>query len=215
MSNHEPAAVDLKRYPGFHCFKSGDAIHYPRRWQRDALIQAALDPVVTSLDPLEPGSWPPGVEFAFKATINSTVFICLLSDTKDRHLFDSYGGAILRLSRAALRVEPLCSTGRAVWSRKRLTIDPAVRYKSLEAASARAEGAPAKAVLAEIAISQSNPIDQLLAMLAQGVLTADLSSGLRGTTLLRPGPSFESQSESNPRQRLHKILTSRTDEPCR
>lgn len=207
MPPHESDQAALARYPGFICFKSSGPIHYPRRWQRDALIQAALDPNVSSIDPLGPADWPRAAEFGFRVTIFQTVFACILIDANTRPESDLLGAPVLRLGRQALKSEPLCSTVRAVWSRKRLTINPVARYRAIDLASARIEGVPARVLLDAMSDIPGEPIDQLHAMLSQGLLVADLSRGLNGTTLLRPGSQFEPKSESNPVSRLREILS--------
>ena len=210
MSCFEPADEDLSRYPGFQCFKSTAPVHYPKRWHRDALIQAALDPAVSAIGPFQQKPWPELVEFAFSVTIADSRFTCLIDGPSGR---PQLGPAppTLRISRSALRSEPLYSTCRAVWSRKRLSTDPAARYQVLEATAATVEGARAGEVIDLIRRSHREPIDQLLAMLAQGFLIADLSGGLSARTLIRPGPQFEPRNESNPRRRLHAILTDSDD----
>lgn len=206
MSIQEPALTDLSRYPGFRSSKNQISIHYPRRWQRDALIQAALDPSVSAMSPLAQKAWPPRAEFGFTVTIAGTDFACIIGDVPGTRLL-SPNLPILRLPRQALLAEPLFSTSRAVWSRKRLTIDPVIRFQVLEMASFDISGVPAGEIIATIDSAPNEPVDILLAMLAQGYLTGHLGSGLTGKTLIRPGSNFESRNESTPRERLHSILS--------
>lgn len=198
---------DFERYPGFTCFKSSAAIHYPRRWQRDALIQAALDPSVDELGPMHPETWPEMAEFGFYVSFAGHRFACLLhAGTTVRSAQEVAGLPPLWISRAALKMEPLLSTGRAIWSKKRLSVSPAGRYLALEMASSRVEGVPAKALLEQLSTASDEPVDQLLAMIAQGILQGDIGGGLNGRTLLRPTRNFESKDESTPRDRLRQIL---------
>ena len=208
MRNFESDHTDLSRSPGFHSFKSLGPVHYPRRWQRDALIQAALDPVVTAIGPLDVELIRPPVEFGFCVTMASTTFACLIGDCVRRPAIGDFGSAVLTLNRQALKTEPLNSTARAVWSRKRLVVDPVVRYRVLELTSQQERGVPVRSVLEAMSPSSADPIEQLHALLAQGFVTADLSAGLHGGTLLRAGPQFAPQKESNPRERLRLILSS-------
>jgi hypothetical protein len=146
------------------------------------------------------------VEFGFVIEVAQTPFVCLLTERPSRigdHFPDK---KVLTLRRSALKVEPLHSTARAVWSRKRISVDPVARFRVLEAAGARVEGVEAASIIRQIEISQSNSIDQLFAMIAQGFLVGDLAGGLHSGTLLRPGPSFRIEKESIPAQRLRQML---------
>ncbi|WEJ56712.1 hypothetical protein [Devosia sp. FJ2-5-3] len=200
-----PALHPIERYPGFTCFKSAAAIHYPRRWQRDALIQAALDPTVSSIRPISDVEWSVApVEFAFGLTIAGTDFAFIISETDAPAHSLGFGQAALKVARAALRLEPLWTTSRMVWAEKRFAVDPIIRYQALEAAGARAEGISLQSLLLTLN-SSPLPLEPVLAMLAQGVLEADLGSGLRAHTMLSVGPLFQSARESIPSERLRTI----------
>lgn len=184
MSIQEPASEDLSRYPGFRSFKNEKPIHYPRRWQRDALIQAALDPLVSAMGPLERLDWPPLSEFCFAVSIAGNDFACVIGDARQTRL-KTPSLPFLHLSRAALVAEPLFSTARAVWSRKRLTVDPVIRYRVIEMASLEVSGAKAGDIIDSVGETPLEPVDVLLAMLAQGFLAGHLGNGLNSQTKLR------------------------------
>ncbi|SFV31714.1 hypothetical protein SAMN05216456_1434 [Devosia crocina] len=200
---------DLSKFPGFVCFKSSEPIHYPRRWQRDALIQAALDPTVTAVGPLDPTIWMmPDIEFAFRVTIATATFSLVITELNGRLPVDRFGHAVLKVRRSQLTTEPLHSTARAIWAHKRTVVDPLVKYLAVEAAGSKVEGIAMQSLLQAFQSHRAvDPFEPLLAMLAQGVLVGDLSSGFHGHTMFRPGPSYEPRRESIPSVRLTNILT--------
>lgn len=198
---YSPATDHDTKYPGFVCFKSQSPVHYPHRWQRDALIQAALDPAISAIRPLPAEMLRGHADFGFAITINTRPLACLITDTICAPTTAEQNSSILTISRAALKAEPLWSTARAVWSKKRLLIPPAVRYHALEIASKDDEGATAEQIVAAFPPFGGNEaVDYLCAMLASGFLVGDLTLGLNHLTKLRPGPQFEVQNSSHQTQ---------------
>ncbi|CAN7550668.1 hypothetical protein [Devosia sp. LjRoot3] len=201
----------VQRYPGFHSWKSVSPVHYPRRWQRAVLVQAALDPTITAIAPLpvaidELHAY--SVDFGFVVTISQTDFALLVTET--RLVPDIAGLELpgLTICRSSILKEPAYSTANMIWSKKRLVVDPMTRYVALEAVQKSAEGSTLSTLLQALQFPLPQSLEAVLAMLAQGILVADVSRGLISTTRIRAGDDYREIRNVRPWERLRRVLSS-------
>lgn len=191
--------------PGFTSFKVREPIVYPNRWQRDALVQATLDPAVTEIAPLAPGDGPlpPPVQFAFLARIAGMDFLVVIAD-RDPHpsTLPEPALPLLRITRRSLGAEPLASTAISIWSHKRLVPDPADRMRIGEALDGIPEGRPVAEIRQLLHNNFMDPVRQIFSMLANGFLVGDLNGGFHPRTVLRLGPAAIGDPATRPRDRL-------------
>jgi hypothetical protein len=196
------------RYPGFTSFKSEAPIHYPRRWHRDALIQAALDPTISSLrpTPFPLADLPTPAEFAFLAVVGGVTFLTVVTNG-DRVIqtVSDWSGPLSIVQRFELLARARFTAARNVWSRKRLAVNPVDRFLAIQRCRERTPDATVTDVMPALRSSFSDPIDQVLAMLAQGYLVADLTNGLTPDTVLRVGPMAMTPSRQRPVIRLKSL----------
>lgn len=192
-------------YPGFTSFKTVGPIRYPFRWQRDALVQATLEPTVTQLAPA-PAQFdrpPVPIEFAFTATIAATKLLVVIAESEvsasvglDQQL------PVLRLTRRSLAAEPLASTTKAIWAHKRFQHDPVDRLRLTEEIADLPRGRPFADIVTLLRNPFVEPARQVFSMLANGYLVADLSNGITPATLLRLGPAATAEPPPRPIERL-------------
>jgi hypothetical protein len=98
-----------------------------------------------------------------------------------------------------------------VWSRKRLLVPPADRFRVVGACSRRSEGETVENLLRVLSGEFLEPLDQLLSLLANGYLVVDLNSGFGPGTRLRVGPAALAKELPRPRDRLLSLLESISD----
>jgi hypothetical protein len=179
-----------ERYPGFLSFKSLEPIVYPRRWLRSALIQAALDPTVVVLKrsriPLE--ELPEPVEFAFEGVISNSTFLFAVGEGRSPALHDAWRGRVLWLTRSEILNGPGALAAKEIWSRKRFCVMPADRFRALVTLLQLGGEATAGSIVPHLLDSHIEPVDQLMALLANGHLAADISCGFTPETKIRLGP---------------------------
>jgi hypothetical protein len=199
-------------YPGFVSYKSEAPIYYQHRWHRDALIQMTLDQTISALAPLPSGIGPLSFrsDLAFVARVGKLDFLAIVI-REDRPLAEVKGwtGPILKVSRADLREPAHLAATKSVWSRSRFTVNPVDRIAAIVRCRECAPEATVLDILPVLRPSFSDPMDQLLALLAQGYLVANLRDGLTPDTVVMPGPLAQSKVSQRPLNRLKNL------EPCR
>jgi hypothetical protein len=186
----------LDRYPGFSSFKTTRGrIHYQRRWIRDALIQASLDPQTVELAPSSTPvqELPAGTIFAFRRRDATGLGLVLVTEvtTDMAHMIDD--DRVTVVSRMELRSEPRFSSARAIWTHKRLQVDSAQRYRAIEAVSRRS-AATLREVLEAFRNELIEPVHQICSLLANSYLEVDLDGPLKPSTILRLGPAARTPS---------------------
>lgn len=201
----------VQRYPGFHSWKSVSPVHYPRRWQRAVLVQAALDPTISAIAPLPvpvDELRTHDIDFGFVVTIAQTDFALLVTEKRLVPEIPGIELPELTIRRNSILKEPVYSTANMIWSKKRLVVDPMTRYLALETVQKSAEGTNLSTLLHALQFPLHQSLEAVLAMLAQGILVADVSRGLVSTTRIRPGDDYRESRNVRPWERLKRVLSS-------
>jgi hypothetical protein len=178
-------------YPGFACFKSWSPIQYPRRWLRNVLIQAALDPVIKAVgpSPLPSEAFPPPIEFAFVARLRRATVLVLIADTPFPLPKLPEGiDAAQSLSRAQIMREPQLAAGRAIWATKRVGIRPSDQLAVLRGVSRASDGLPLDRIPSLFSPGTCDPVRETLGLIARGYLSIDIHRGLTPDNPVRLGP---------------------------
>jgi len=193
----EPHSLAL-RYPGFSSFKTRQSIHYHRRWVRDALIQATLDPDTIELAPSStpPEHLPAPAEFCFRRRTRNGLGFILLTQTHS-----DIGGVIgddrvTVISRPELNREPVASAARSIWAHKRLKVDGGERYRAIAAVSRRGI-APMRDLVAAFRNGSVDPVHQVCSLIANSYLNVDLGNPLGPDSILTIGPALGGQSNGS------------------
>lgn len=174
---------DSVKLPGFRSFKTAASIVYPRRWHRDLLIQATLDPAVDAIEPDGTRFADPGV-FGIHVRVGGRRYhLIAASDISDPALAVSSGRALV--SRAYLLSEPRCSTARTIWSTRRTLIAPGDRLRILHRLGSQAGGATIASLAGCVRSTDADPFDVLLALVCEGQAELDAGVLLSPETLIR------------------------------
>lgn len=193
METHSPErpteSVLLDRYPGFQSFKTTTPIHYPRRWIRDALIQASLDRDVTALAPsiTADTDLPRPAEFSFRLYRNGALRLVLLTQAPSSLGKEIDDDRIVVWNRTMLTEGSRAKACGAVWAHKRSRIDPADLYRATELVN-RCGAVPVARLLRALRSPDIDPLHQVFHYLANGYLTADLAEGIAPSTMVSTGP---------------------------
>lgn len=173
------------RYPGFSSFKTDAPVHYPRRWHRDALIQATLDRAVTRIAPVsrhERCSAEPHA-FTFLLSRGESQSIVVVTDN----------GAILPLPysaeqwpRSQLGIEPRLTTGRTIWRHKHIVSSVA---ELLFLQQALLDGPQTiMALMSLLDCSRDEKAAKLMSLIANGIFEIEPNMGLRPDSSVWLGP---------------------------
>lgn len=178
-----------QRYPGFTCFKTSRPIWYRHRWYRDSLIQSALSADVISLSPSPAAAiqLPHPAEFAYREHSIDHSTTVVLTQAPSVFLSEVLGPGVKLIDRAQLCAEPRASAGRIIWSQKRLSVDPADRYRAIEVIAMRGGMAKLGDVISSMRSVRQDHINQALSLLANGVLCASLDHGIGPDTIITVG----------------------------
>jgi hypothetical protein len=196
-----PHGLDVR--PGFRSFKCRDALHYPRRVCRDALILGTLDPqieTITAASQIDGKRDAHDEFFAFIAIQSGRRCLIRLCETTDR--IDATGDragnidVTVCLSRERLLADGVAVTGRTVWARRKLQVQPAFSIGLLR----KLRDKPAGLCLGEFPtdgmIAHSDAVDWTLAMACTGLVTLSIRQPISDRTRIFPGPAALAQAES-------------------
>jgi hypothetical protein len=188
------------RYPGFLCFKSTEAIHYPKRWIRNALIQAALDASTEEVGPFRGDTRDIGygIEFAFVVRMGGKAVFVALTELPVSTSPPLGIAAIVSLRRSTVMREPVASCAREVWRHKDLQVDVARRLNLLDCVEGSGGQTPLSALVRATNNADCN-VGEILNLVAHGYLSLDLAAGITPSTLISVGPRAKpSRSQNTP-----------------
>ncbi|KLK93101.1 hypothetical protein AA309_11110 [Microvirga vignae] len=174
--------------PGFSSFKTGsDPIHYQHRWHRDALIQLTLDPTITALrrisDPVS--GLPSEISGALIAFHGSAPVLVGLADQAIEVKPSVVSGLpFVALTRQEIRTDPRVTTARTIWSTRAIQVAPGDRIRILQRLTNQPAGLPILTLQEEVRSSAEDPINCILALVCDGLLSIDASRHLTPETIV-------------------------------
>jgi|GEM_PF-3834070 len=174
------------RYPGFTCFKTEGAIHYPRRWFRDALIWLAFDPMVQKM-------WSSGVEphdvgadFSFMTVRGDLLTLVRVSAEGSLGEAPAWPSELINIRRADLCGSRMRAC-RDIWRHKNHNADLELRLSIV--ARVRSHGA---IPLGQVISGEDRPrweaLAAVLSMAANGFVIIEIADGLDFNSAVRLGP---------------------------
>lgn len=213
----------LSSRPGFTSFKTREAVRYPRRWHRDALVQMTLDPAVEAIGPSpDPHRARDGLGFVFQVGYDGRPVLIGLHETApvgQTHGAEIVGVPIVPLTRREVLQEPRASAARVVWAARNVTVAAGDRVRVLGALADAGDGLELAALAALVREPAGDPVEAILALVCSGVLVMDVGQGLAPESIVRrpgrragatapsctprsttslPGDLLDSQSDSSP-----------------
>lgn len=187
------------RYPGFSSYKTSEPIHYTKRWFRSALILSTLNERVTSLMPGGSSACTAGwAEFTYREVSErgiTTVALTRLPAILVGAL--NLPQEIRAVARRDLAEEPLASSARNIWGRKRVSVAAADRYRIVDYLEAGGDRATFAEIVDLAHSSNGDPLDAVLSLLANGFLQMRLGDGITPGATVRLGPLARSDKGAN------------------
>lgn len=178
-----PATI-ASRYPGFSSFKTLAPIHYPRRWHRDALIQATLNGSIRSLRPCQPPHDPLG-RFKFVADYDGSSATIIIGEVP---VFPMQLAGTVFLSRETIAREPFFGAGRAIWRHKHTSVSFGERLRLHRAVECSGR-CPLASLVDMIGGPEDDRPGKVLALVANGLLAIELAEGLHPNSNVTLGPA--------------------------
>ncbi len=165
------------RYPGFRGGICRHPIRYRHRWHRDLLLQAALDPAVDAMDPVEievPGC------LAFVVQKGARRMLVVgVDDTTIKPVIEC-DLQIVHVARATVLSEPIASDARAVWATRHQIVAASDRVRILAAFEQVEQRTLSH--LAACVRAPADGVDAILGMACLGELALAISDGIRPET---------------------------------
>ncbi|MCR6634763.1 hypothetical protein [Devosia sp.] len=182
--------VQLSRYPGFSCFKTYRSIKYERRWFRQALVVAALDPLVLRMGPcpIDLAQLPRGVEFAFWVqTPNDSRLIALPSGALDAREISRKIGVEVQ-TRVELTTSKAAKFAGMIWTCKRQAVPVAEHYALLDMVHQHGDSIALNKLAGPISTNDPGRVDAIFSLISNGYLETDVRRGFRPDAVIQLGP---------------------------
>jgi len=182
----------------FVSIKNMRPIRYNQRWHRDALVQLSLDPSVIAFE-AESAPLPHEVLNLIVTILGGQMRVSLVRDhtnsTDSNQAKDQ-----IRISRSTILREPRASNARAIWATRKSIVSIGDRVRILGKLDAAPNGLKLAELLACISTSRVDPVDAILALVCQGLVTLDIEKPIAPSTTVRR--SLNPRSDCGPKTAL-------------
>lgn len=174
---------------GFTSFKCTAPIQYTRRCARDALIQASLEPEISSIEPLDGSNvGPEDTYFVFAVvTQGRRCAIILTEHTNAASLAppDDCDAAVA-INRASILADPVKTASRMIWAHREIQVPPLFSVRVMR----RLKAGPAAGVRLgdledDLVDEPKRWVDYTLAMACLGSIAVEYRSPISDETLVR------------------------------
>jgi len=190
-----PAAARVGR--GFISFKTSAPIPYTQRCARDALIQASLEPEITSVEPLQRTNiGPADTYFAFAVVTQGHRCAIALTDQTNCTSFtppDGYDAAIA-INRASILADPVKTTARTIWSHRDTLVPPLFSVRVMRRLKENLSGQRLGDLEEDLVHEPKNWVAYTLAMACNGLVIVDYRSPITDETVVRVNPASQSHA---------------------
>jgi hypothetical protein len=183
----ETAANRLQNSRGFTSIKCAAPIQYTQRSARDALIQASLDPEVSSIEPLvQPERCPPDTYFSFAVVIHGKRCAIALTEAINCTFHAPHGCQVgLAIGRASILSDPAKTTARTIWACRETNLPPLFSVKLLTKLRAHPKGIRLGDLEEALVDEPKRWVDYTLAMVCAGLVTIDYRAPITDGSLVR------------------------------
>ncbi|TXN08030.1 hypothetical protein FV222_01395 [Methylobacterium sp. WL103] len=186
-----PSIINTKPdRPGFRSFKTTSAVSYPRRWHRDLLIQATLDPSISFIEPVPAERQS---QDSFKVFIwfeDRRRLLVAAPDAIDIGVYASLPDT-LTLDRSTVLDEPRCSVARQIWATRMVQISPGDRIRILRELSESPGGVPLGRLIECVKSNDADSVDIVLALVCSGQAEVEVGSHLAPDTPIKRAARFQ------------------------
>ncbi|MBD8066992.1 hypothetical protein IC608_16090 [Devosia sp. PTR5] len=181
------AANRLQNSRGFMSVKCATPIQYTQRSARDALIQASLDPEVSSIEPLvRPEHCPPDTYFSFAVVIHNKRCAIALTEAINCTFDPPHGCRVgLAIDRASILSDPAKTTARTIWACRETNLPPLFSVKLLGRLRAHPAGIRLGDLEETLVEEPERWVDYTLAMVCAGLVIIDYRAPITDESLVR------------------------------
>ena len=176
---------------GFTSFKCPTPIEYVRRCARDALIQATLEPEISSVEPLKsPRAVPDDTYFAFAVISHSRRCAIILTDvtTNESITAPEDCDVAVAINRASILAEPVKTTARTVWAHRDTIVPALFSVRLMRRLQDKPNGTRIIELEDALIDEPRRWVDFILALACRGLVTLDYRRPLTDHTLVSLGP---------------------------
>lgn len=191
FSSHVASTADLPGR-GFTSFKTNGPLEYTRRCARDALIQASLEPEITSIDPGPRVNFgPPDTYFSFCVVTQNRSCAVALTDHTNSMSFSPPPGCdvAIAINRASVLAEPAKTAARTIWAHRETQVPALFSVRVMR----RLRESPSGLRLGELEESlvhePKNWVAYTLALACNGLVVIDYRSPITDDTMVVLNPT--------------------------
>lgn len=179
---------------GFTSYKTNGALEYTRRCARDALIQASLEPEISSIEPGPSVDFgPPDTYFGFCVVTQNRRCAVALTDITNSMSFAPPPGCdvAIAINRASILAEPAKTTARTIWSHRETQVPPLFSVRVIRRLRESPTGLRLGDLEENLVHEPKNWVAYTLALACNGLVVVDYRSPITDDTMVAFNPASQ------------------------